>query len=111
MRIGAFHQAEAAEGRHEHEQGRTWEMKIRHHHVDCAKAVTGRNENRGLAGPGTNKAVLLARALQHTQRGGPDGDNAPAVPTNPVEGSSRLGAHTAPLLMHAMRVSVLRLDG
>ena len=50
MRVGAPHHLEAAEGAHEHEQGRARQVEIGQHRVDRAEAVARRDEQRGLAG-------------------------------------------------------------
>src|SRR6202035_4125080 len=43
--IGPLHGVEPAEGRHQHEQRRTRQMKIGQENIDRAKAVAGRDED------------------------------------------------------------------
>src|SRR6267378_435245 len=66
--IGPFHGVEATERRYQHEQRRTRQVKIGQENIDRAKAITRRDEDRGLACERLDGAVLGRRTLQQPQR-------------------------------------------
>src|SRR5262245_11221456 len=52
MRVGPLHCLKPAECRHQHEQRRARQMKIRQHQIDGAEFIAGRDEERRFAGKG-----------------------------------------------------------
>ncbi len=105
-----LHGVEAAERRHQHEQGRARQMEIRHQHVDRAEAIAGRDEDRRLVGERRNAAVLGRGTLQQPQRRGANSHDAAADSARRIERIGGRGTNPAPLGMHAMRIGILDLD-
>src|SRR5947208_3300376 len=62
--VGPFHRLQAAESRYQHEQRRARQVKIGQEDIDRAKAISGRNEYRGLVAEGLDAAVGQCGAFQ-----------------------------------------------
>src|SRR5262249_16283494 len=67
--VGAAHDIESAERADQHEQGRTRQMKIGQHRVDRAEAITGRDEQSGLARKRHERAIIRSGTFEEPERG------------------------------------------
>ena len=76
--IGGLDPIEPGECGDQHEQGRARQVEVGQQHVDRPEPVAGQNEQSGLAGKGSDLAILGRRAFEEPQAGCPDGDDAPA---------------------------------
>ena len=75
MAIGPKNSLPAREGRHEHQQRRSWQMKIRQHQIDRSKRVAGLDEQVCLTLEGPDTGFAGCR-LERTNRRRPHRDNA-----------------------------------
>src|SRR5262245_28250631 len=77
MGVGGLHRVEFHECRDQHEQRRSWQMEVGEHRVDRAELVAGCNEDGRLARKRVEHTRLIAGALEQTQGGRANSNDAP----------------------------------
>ena len=86
--IRAKYQIPARERRHQHQQRRSWQVKVGHQRADNLELESWRDEEIGFAGARGHAALMHPRRVfERPRRGRPDSHDAPAVRARGFDGT------------------------
>src|ERR1700688_3657501 len=111
VRVGASPALVTDECGEQHEQRRTWLMKVGEQTVDRAKAMSRMDEKAGGTGSGAKRLGVARAALEHTDDGGPDRDHAPTAALRRLDRRRGAGRERVSLGMHWVVLDTVGADG
>src|ERR1700686_5765247 len=111
MRVGASPALVTDECGEQHEQRRTWLMKVGQQTVDRPKAMSRMDEKAGGTDSGAKRLGVARAGLEHTDDGGPDRDHAPTAALGLLDRRHGGGWEHVSLGMHGVVLDTVGADG